>query len=774
MLPLLAVLLIQGPGLDVTTSVDRARVGVGEEVLYTLRAVGHSTAAFRVDLPALDGFALIERRERTDVVTGTREATRAFTLELRLRAEQVGNWQIGPIRVEHGEASAFSPTESVMVTSAAGSGGTGLDADLMALIPRVPPPRTGPPSVFTVVSSDQVYAGDQVNVLTAAWLPRGLRLRLRQPPTLTPPALPGVWSTPRSAVPGAVASRVVDGEAYDLFVGFQTVYPLNPGAVPIPPARLSWMQPSGRQYFSEEQRQIADSPPLTLVVRPLPDGGRLPGFDGPVARDVTIEYQLGQGSARSGSVLPVSIEVSGAGNLPLWPTPRVTWPAGVRVYEEGTEENPRLTGIRLGGTKRFRFAVVPDSAGSLSLPPLEYAYFDPNQGGYRVARAPGIAVPVLDAAPVADRRAPPPLEEPGPPTLADRIMNLPGPVLGLLIGVPILAAAGAGTLRRRATRRAPPREEADSSARLDALLGALAPAGTRASAGALAAALRSAGVDREGAERLVQLHFAVEAERFGPRGAGSAPPELQHAIEAALRRVPARIRRVSGRVMLGVLGGLLMLAPAERLEGQSGIELYARGEYGAAAEAFRAEAASFPKVSSHWYDLAAAEFMARRDAQAVAALVAARALAPRDHRVVALWGSLAREHELIRRGGRSWPIDANECYVAALLLLWIGAALLVLVSRRRALAVAALLLAAGSVAAGLALRAQRTAPRAVLTGGASLRLSPHGLAPERGALPAFSIVILERHLDGWWLVRSGDGAEGWVPADVLARSPALD
>jgi len=325
MLFLAALLLSQAPALEVTTSVDRSRVAVGEEVVFTLRAVGHTTAAFRADLPSLDGFALVERIERTDVVYGARELTRAFILELHLRAEQVGTWSIGPIRVEHGTASAFSTAENVFVVNAAGGAAAGLDPDLVALIPRVPSPRVGGPSVFTVASASTVYAGDQVDVLTAAWLPRSLRLRLRQPPTLSPPALPGVWSTPRRAVPGAVASRVVGGETYDLFVGFQTVYPLDPGAVPIPAARLTWMQPSGRQYFSEERRESVESSPITLMVRPLPDGGRPSGFDGPVARDLRIEYRLAQGAAHAGAVLPVEIVVSGAGNLPLWPTPKVTW-----------------------------------------------------------------------------------------------------------------------------------------------------------------------------------------------------------------------------------------------------------------------------------------------------------------------------------------------------------------------------------------------------------------------------------------------------------------
>jgi hypothetical protein len=62
----------------------------------------------------------------------------------------------------------------------------------------------------------------------------------------------------------------------------------------------------------------------------------------------------------------------------------------------------------------------------------------------------------------------------------------------------------------------------------------------------------------------------------------------------------------------------------------------------------------------------------------------------------------------------------------------------------------------------------------VLEGGASLRLSPHGLAPERAAVPAFGVVRLERKLGSWWLVETVDGAEGWVSEEILALSPALD
>jgi hypothetical protein len=763
-LALVPLLLLQAAQLDVRTSVDRARVAVGEEIVFTLSASGRSTAAFRADVPPIDGFALVERRERTDVIPAGGQVTRVYTLELQLRAEQVGTWTIGPVQVEHGVASAVSNVETVVVTNAGSGVQTGLDADLLALIARVPSPRYGGPSVFVVPSAQVVYAGDQLNVLTAAWLPRGLRLRLRQPPTLSPPALPGVWSTPRTSVPGAVASRTVDGELYDLFVGFQTVYPLNPGVLRIPSARLSWTEPASRQFAAEDRRRAEESGPVSMVVRALPDAGRPPGFGGPVARGLRLEYRLGQGAGRAGAVMPVEIVLNGAGNLPLWPAPRVEWPPAARVYEEGSESSPRLIGQRIGGNRRFKYAVVPDSAGSLPLPPLEYAYFDPGDAQYKVARATGIIVPVLDAAPVTGRRTALPIWIPGPPSLVERVFSLQPSALSLLFGLPVLVILAVGLWRRRPARPQPATTVPDPAAQLEELFLRLVPLTAHRSPLTLAGALRRGGFDKDRAARLVQLHSALEAERFGKDGQGSPGPALLRDIESALRDVPARIRRRSG---LAAGLALVLLGGAAPLGAQDGRSLYARREYAAAAQAFRKE----PPSPARWYDIAAAEYRARRDAYAVAALLSARAAAPRDSRVKALWTALSREHEQLRRAGQRWPVTALELFGAGLVLLWFGAVLFVLFRRHRTPAAVAVLLSLAALLAGAYLRNRQAVPRAVLAGGASLRLSPHGLAPERGTVPPFAIVRLDRPVGSWWLIETAEGARGWVPEEILAASP---
>jgi hypothetical protein len=418
----LCLLALQGGQLEVIAATDRSRVGVGEEVTYTLTATGRSTAAFRAELPTLSGLALLERRERTDVAYGARVPSRTYTLELRLRAEQIGTWTIGPIEVSQGTAAGTAAAVSVTVVSGGSTGG-GIGPGVHALVQRVPSPGGDGPSILTVASTRSLFVGDQVDVLTAAWLPRALRLRLRQAPTLSPPVLAGVWAAPTAPISGAVASRVVDGATYDLFVGFQTVYPLTPGMLTIPAARRFWTEPGTRSR--EERRVHVASSPVVLSVRPLPAVGRPPAFDGPVARDMRIEYRLARSAARAGAVLPVELVVSGDGNMALWPEPQVAWPAGARAYQERVEERLRPSSVRRSGTKAFRFAVVPDSAGTLALPAVEYPYFDPETESYRVARAAPLAIPVVEGDVVGERRTAPLLAAPAGPTVVERAWRLP-------------------------------------------------------------------------------------------------------------------------------------------------------------------------------------------------------------------------------------------------------------------------------------------------------------------------------------------------------------
>ncbi len=635
-----------------------------------------------------------------------------------------------------------------------------LDPDLAALVSQVPEPRSGAPSVFNVISSNRLFAGDQLNVLTAAWLPRSLRLRLRQAPSLTPPVLTGVWATPRAPVSGVVATREGDLESYDLFVVAQTVYPLNPGVLSIPPARLTWIEPP-RSRSSEERHASASSAPLSVQVRPLPTTGQPPQFNGPVGRDVRIEYRLA-GSGRAGSVVPVEVAVSGTGSLPLWPVPTVTWPQGARAYDQGSDASFGSQGVRLGGTRVFRFAIVPDSAGGLSLSPLEYPYFDPSSSSYKVARTPGTIVPILEPAPIAARQHPVPLLEPEAAPMASRFAALPGYVQWGLLLVPLLGIGGL-LLWRSLPRRVAPQEPAPARDRLQQLVRAVLPPGTGPSPGAIVAALRHAGIPAADAERLARLHLGLETLRFSGKKSDGDPERrrLDEEIESQLGTVPHPIRRLAGLATL-VLGAVLLPG---RTSAQDATTLYNRAEYGAAAEAFRGEAREFPSPE-RWYNVAAADYMAGRDAEAAAALLSVRSEMPRDARVRALWNALAREHGELRRVGRLSLLTSDEVFILSIVAAWLALGLFLFRRRWPLVWIGALGVALVGVLIAGALGHEERLERAVLAGGVSQRVSPHGLAPTIGSIPAFTVVRLLRQNGAWRLI-SSDNGEGWVPADIV-------
>src|SRR5205823_5233499 len=159
--------------------------------------------------------------------------------------------------------------------------------------------------------------------------------------------------------------------------------------------------------------------PFGLPADPLaPDGrGRVvvPGGRAGRRRGVALDLALDPPSSRVGEPIAITVTVSGAGNVALWPEPAIRWPRGFRAYpgETGMRITPRDG--RIAGTKVFHYLVMPDSAGSFLLPEVRYPYYDLTAGDYRVAtmapRALAVA-PGIEAH--AARPPPPPARGPAP------------------------------------------------------------------------------------------------------------------------------------------------------------------------------------------------------------------------------------------------------------------------------------------------------------------------------------------------------------------------
>jgi BatD DUF11 like domain len=469
---LLVLTLVQGSGPSLEATVDEERVSVGEDLLYTLRAVSHSPLPMHVSIAPFTGLEIVSRSERSEVSMG-HDPTRTTVLEVRLRAVRPGRWQVGPARAVQSRDTVEAPAVVVDVTASRAATASTLGPRLRRLLDQARPPVAGEAAVDLIVSADSVRVGEQVDVVTAAWFPRDLRLQLRRPPTLQPPVIDGVWSYPQATPAGIAATRSIGGRWYDLFVAHQVVFPLLPGTVIVPRATLKYSTPVALQFFSQEERYALGSKAETLAVAALPEPGRPVGFSGAIGTGLTLERRVSPRVARVGEGVMVELALSGEGNTALWPAPDLQWAPGARAYSDKVEERVGVSDGRVGGTKTFRYLVVPDSAGALSLPAVSYPYFDLAGARYLSAALPATAIPVSPGGSATTSTAlPPPLMRPVGPGLDWRLGRaLPDWVWLLVLIAPPRCELGSpcrGDERRRCpweTSEAPKKSSRPSCAR---------------------------------------------------------------------------------------------------------------------------------------------------------------------------------------------------------------------------------------------------------------------------------------------------------------------
>jgi tetratricopeptide (TPR) repeat protein len=758
---------------ELTVALDRDEVAVGEEVLLTVRTRSASAMPIEVRLGSTDGFVIVSRSEAT-TVNPDAAVPRSKTIELRLRAIRAGRWTLGPFQARQGDTIAEVGAITVHVTD---SGSAAVAAQINPRIRRLleqarPPTAPGKVGLSLLVSATEVTVGEQVDIVTAAWFPRDLRLQLRRAPTLVPPSVEGMWSYPQPAPVGIAATRLVGGTFYDLFVAHQIAFPVRSGKLAIAPAQMQYSVPLALQFFSQEERFSVTSDSAVITVDPIPETGRPADFAGAVGTDLSIERVVTPATARAREPVHVAFVVRGRGNVTLWPPPDITWPAGSRAYPDLVEERPETRDGFVTGSKRFGFMLVADSVGTLVLPQVSYSYWDLGTRSFRVARVPAANLPVASAAAMAEGALPPALLRAGPSLVPASFIDGPRPLgwLALALG-PVLVWGIVSLVRRRSGRRAPPPPPRAANARtveieMDRLVTGLAPAALLAGDGQLAAALRAAGLEPEFVERLLELRAELRQQRY-------APEQAEQTADIVSRWEALRAQLAGGgrrrRVSHGLLGLLLVavLARPANAQGTSAESLYEAGDLGSARAAFAARAEAQPDIAAHWYNLGATDYRLGSATAANAEWLHALRLDPRS-------GTIRQALQLTPApdpvsAARLWtaPFTPSEMALLALLL-WLLAWTGLIARPIHAIRwgwIGGVALVLGGTA--LWLQHRYSEPVAVVRQTVPLRVSPHGRGSAVATLNAGQAVMTLREQRGWKLVRDPADRLGWVPDSAV-------
>ncbi len=217
------------------------------------------------------------------------------------------------------------------------------------------------------------------------------------------PTIRGAWVDSPQIDPAHEGARVERGGRIYLAipVARKVVVPTASGSIAIPPsvANIQVERPARDRFGSffgldPVINLVRRSASLTLQVRPLPEAGKTPDFQGAVG-SFRITTSCDRRNAQVGDAIAVRATIEGQGSLQAVPPPSLTAPPEVKVFDPKVVINEATGANHLSSRKTWEWVIVPLTPGSVSLPPVSFSYFDAESGTYRNAQGELPAITVV-------------------------------------------------------------------------------------------------------------------------------------------------------------------------------------------------------------------------------------------------------------------------------------------------------------------------------------------------------------------------------------------
>lgn len=382
----IAILTAKALALSVTASVDSDEVELGDAINLSITVGGRGGSLPDPILPDLSDFDVYSsgRNHSISIVNGAFSSS--LEMNYTLVPKKVGNLIIGPVVVkDKKEMVASDPIKitvkkpgSLQKKPQAKRGSTG----------RRDQKQREDFFVKQTVDMTTPYVGQQV-MLTFRFYQA---VNLRGQPSLEWPEYAGF--TVEDLPPNSRSYHNVNGKRYLVTEIRRALFPISTGKVTIETPRLtikpddfgSMMDPFslfGRDFFRKGKPRVLTAGPITLNVRALPRKKKPVGFSGAVG-SYKIRAEVDKDSVGVDEPISLKVALSGTGNIKSLPPLQMPELSDFRVYESGNTISIDNKGRLVSGSKTFEQAIIPRTSGVFTIPSLEYSFFDPNQGAYKV------------------------------------------------------------------------------------------------------------------------------------------------------------------------------------------------------------------------------------------------------------------------------------------------------------------------------------------------------------------------------------------------------
>ena len=126
------------------------------------------------------------------------------------------------------------------------------------------------------------------------------------------------------------------------------------------------------------------TPKLTINVKELP-AGKPANFSGGVG-EFTLSSTISTQELKTNDAVTIKLVISGTGNMKLINTPEVGFPQDFEIYDPKVNNKFNLTRNGLAGNKVIEYLAIPRHAGTYTIPPIEFSYFDLKNQSYKTLK----------------------------------------------------------------------------------------------------------------------------------------------------------------------------------------------------------------------------------------------------------------------------------------------------------------------------------------------------------------------------------------------------
>jgi hypothetical protein len=370
----LLLLAANALGQAVSASLDRSATSVGESVTLAITCTNFSPSSQPM-LPSISGLRFSSAGTSRKFQLGNGGRTLTYTFNILVTPLKAGNYSISPIQVRHNNRLLKPKPISLLVLPAGQQPKPSAGLSKNAYVRLLPTKTTA-------------YVGEVIPVEIQLFFIDGMNVQM-------PELLADGFNV--AAFPKHTQSRTQKGNKIYQVLTFRTAAtPLKAGKLQLGPVKQSMVlrvrqkqkrrspfnDPFGGVFDRYQQVPVnLEAKAQTITVKPLPAANRPASFNGAVGR-YTMQAKASPLEVTVGDPVTLNIQISGQGTIDSLNLPKLDWP-GFKSYEPSvtTQKNNPLG---LLGTRTFEQVVIPENDTITEVPRIEFSFFDPVAGQYRV------------------------------------------------------------------------------------------------------------------------------------------------------------------------------------------------------------------------------------------------------------------------------------------------------------------------------------------------------------------------------------------------------